>query len=159
LKNFDGLHHNPAMADSTSQRLVLLTATLGLWLLVAASATYWILQINGQPSSSNLPAATAFKADPLDTTSLARLLGATPTQTAAPVSNSSRFALKGVVSGALGKEAALIAIDNKPPLTFKVGSVVEEGLILQSATAGKVTLSASRDGPALMTLEMPSLDK
>ena len=63
------------------------------------------------------------------------------------------------MSGALGKEAALIAIDNKPALTFKVGSVVEEGLILQSATARRITLSSSRDGPAVMTLEMPLLDK
>lgn len=147
------------MADATPHRLVLHTATLCVWLLVAASATYWILQINAQRSSSNLPAAPFFKSEAIDATNLARLLGAAPSLSAAPVSNSTRFALKGVVSGALGKEAALIAIDNKPALTFKVGSVVEEGLILQSATARRVTLSASRDGPAVMTLEMPLLDK
>ncbi len=156
---FDGFHHNPAMADPTPHRLVLHTATVCVWLLVAATATYWILRINTQRSSSNFASAVVFKSEAIDTTSLARLLGAAPSPSAAPVSNSSRFALKGVVSGALGKEAALIAIDGKPPLTFKVGSVVEDGLILQSATAGKVSLSASRGGPAVMTLEMPPLDK
>lgn len=90
---------------------------------------------------------------------MAKVLGATAPQADTPVAASSRFALKGVVSGALGKEAALIAIDNKPALTFKVGSAVEEGLILQSATASKVTLAATRDGPAVITLEMPLLDK
>ncbi len=157
--NFDGFHHNPVMVDSAPHRLVLHTATFCVWLLVAASATYWILQINAQRSSNNIPAAAVFKADAIDTTSVARLLGATPSQAAAPVSISGRFALKGVVSGALGKEAALIAIDNKPALTFKVGSAVEEGLILQSATSRQVILAATRDGPALMTLDMPLLDK
>ena len=99
------------------------------------------------------------KPDAVDSASVARSLGAVATQAATPPSISSRFALKGIVSGAVGKEAALIAIDNKPALTFKVGSAVEEGLFLQSATAGKVTLSSTRDGPAVMTLEMPLLDK
>ncbi len=147
------------MADPTPHRFAVHTTTLCVWLLVAASATYWILQITAQRSSINLPTAPFFKSEAIDTTNLARLLGAAPSVSTALVSNSTRFALKGVVSGALGKEAALIAIDNKPALTFKVGSMVEDGLILQSATARQVTLSASRDGPAIMTLEMPLLDK
>ena len=157
--DFDGFHHNPPMFEPRYHRLVLHTSTLCVWLLVAASVTYWILQLNAQRGAGSFPATPGLRSEAIDTTSLARLLGATPAQTAAPISSISRFALKGVVSGALGKEAALIAIDNKPPLTFKVGSVIEDGLILQSATAGKVTLSASRDGPALMTLEMPPLAK
>ena len=64
-----------------------------------------------------------------------------------------------VVAACANSEAALIAIDNKPALTFKVGSAVEEGLILQSATSSQVILAATRDGPALMTLDMPLLDK
>jgi len=156
---FNGFHHHPAMADPTPHRLVLHASTICVWLLAAAAATYWTLQIKAQRSSSNLPGAVVFKSEAIDTTSLTRLLGAAPMVSAAPVSNSSRFALKGVVSGAWGKEAALIAIDGKPPLTCKVCSVVEEGLILQSATAGKVSLSASRDSPAVMTLEMPPLEQ
>lgn len=146
------------MAVSTSHRLVLHTATLCIWLLAAGSVTYWFLQARqGTPVNLGLPAA--MKPDAVDSASVARSLGAVAIQAATPSSISSRFALKGIVSGAVGKEAALIAIDNKPALTFKVGAAVEEGLFLQSATAGKVTLSSTRDGPAVMTLEMPLLDK
>jgi general secretion pathway protein C len=147
------------MAASTSQRLVLYATTLCVWLIVAATATYWILQINAQQVPAPLPVAATFKLQAVDTSSVAKVLGALAPQAETVVPASSRFALKGVISGALGKEAALIAIDNKPAITFKVGSSVEEGLILQSASARKVILSATRDGSAVMTLEMPLLDK
>ena len=147
------------MVDASPNRLVLHTATLCVWLIAAASAAYWVLQINAMRPAANLPVTTAFKPDAIDSASIARLLGATTAPTASPVIASNRFALKGVVSGALGREAALIAIDNKPAQTFKVGSLVEEGLLVQSASPRKVTLAASRDGPALITLEMPLMDK
>ena len=140
-------------------RVVLHTATLCVWLVAAASATYWALQINAVRPAANLPLTTASRIDTIDSASIARLLGATAAPTASPVIAGNRFALKGVVSGALGREAALIAIDNKPAQTFKVGSVVEEGLLVRSASARKVTLAATQDGPALVTLEMPLLDK
>ena len=130
-----------------------------MWLLVAGSATYWVLQTNAGRSPGNVPIATAAKVEPLDAAGLARVLGATAPQVIAPSIASNRFSLKGVVSGALGKEAALIAIDDKPARAFQVGSAIENGLVLQSATARKVTLSATPNGPALMTLEMPPLNK
>jgi general secretion pathway protein C len=128
-----------------------------MWLLVAGSATYWALKMNaGQgPSKASFTAVAA--AQTPDTASMARVLGAAAAQPLKPSSASNRFALKGVVSGALGKEAALIAIDDKPARAFIVGSAIEEGLVLQSATARRVTLSATPNGPALMTLEMPVL--
>ena len=147
------------MAESTSQRLVLHTATLCVWVLVAATVTYWVLQINAQRAPTNLPMSAPAKNETIDTASVARMLGAIAPKADAPVAASSRFALKGVVSGALGQEAALIAIDNKPAMTFKVGNALEEGLILQSATPRRVSLAATRDGPVIMTLELPLLDK
>ncbi len=148
------------MLASTRNRLVLHTATLWVWVLAASCVGYWILQIASNPKPGNrimTAAANGPEANALDASSLARLLGATAPLAATPVSNSSRFALKGVVSGALGQEAALIVIDDKPAKAFRVGSAIEDGLILQSATARKVTLAATPGGPVLMTLEMPPL--
>ena len=147
------------MLALTRDRLVLHTATLFVWLLAAVCVGYWFLQtVSAKPANQAMTAlATEAPGNAVDTAGMARLLGATPLVAAAPVSNSNRFSLKGVVSGALGQEAALIVIDDKPAQAFRVGSVVEEGLFLQSATARKVTLSATPGGPASMTLEMPPL--
>ena len=148
------------MLAPTRDRLVLHTATLFVWVLAASCVGYWALQLVSSPKSGDLAlpvTASEPRSNTTDATSLARLMGATAPQAAAPISNSNRFSLKGVVSGALGKEAALIVIDDKPAKAFRVGSVIEEGLILQSASARKVTLAATQGGPAVMTLEMPPL--
>ena len=146
-------------ASQTANRVGLHAATFCVWLLAVGSAVYWALHMQSGRSSNDAPAAAIAKVELPDAASLARILGATAPKVAVPVPASSRFALKGVVSGALGKEAALIVIDDKPARAFRVGSAIEDGLILQSATARKVTLSATPDGPPLMTLEMPPLPK
>ena len=139
------------MSSPTSGRIdsrtVLHVATFCVWLVAIGSAAYWVLHMQSGRTGSNLPATTIAKVELPDAASLARILGATAPQAATPVRASSRFTLKGVVSGALGKEAALIVIDDKPARAFRVGSAIEDGLILQSATARKVTLSATPDGP------------
>ena len=145
-------------ASQSANRVGLHVATLCVWLLAVGSAIYWVLHMQSGRSGNNVPAATA-KVELPDATSLARILGATAPQAATAVRASNRFTLKGVVSGALGKEAALIVIDDKPARAFRVGSAIEDGLILQSATERRVTLSATPDGPPLMTLEMPPLVK
>ena len=150
------------MLALTQHRLVLHTASFTSWVLAAAGIGYWALQISANGGQVNQPVSTtAFTASgsAIDPGMLARLLGGLTPQAAAPISNSSRFVLKGVVSGALGQEAALIAIDDKPAKAFRVGSSIEEGLLLQSASSRKVTLSATKEGPALITLEMPALGK
>ena len=53
----------------------------------------------------------------------------------------------------------MIAVDGKPARPFRVGGMIEEGLVLQSASARQATLGQSRDGPVLVTLDMPSLSK
>lgn len=150
------------MQASTQHRLVLHTATFAAWAVAAAGVGYWALQLSSNAGQFNLPTtpiADSRSGNANDPAALARLLGALAPQAVAPMSNSSRFALKGVVSGALGQEAALIAIDDKPARAFRVGSAIEEGLVLQSASKSKVTLSATKGGPILMTLEMPALGK
>ena len=69
----------------------------------------------------------------------------------------SRFALSGVLAGrSSGGGAALIAVDGQPAKPFRVGAVVEGGLVLQSLHRRQARLGASVDGPATLTLDMPA---
>ena len=150
------------MQALTYPRVVLHTATFAAWALAAAAVGYWVLQLTANSAQKNLPVVSAAY-DSASIVSnpalLARLLGNSAVQPTVAVNTNSRFSLKGVMSGAQGKEAALIAIDDKPAKVFRVGSTVDEGLILQSTSKGKVTLAATTNGPVLMTLEMPVTSK
>lgn len=130
--------------------------TAMVWALAAGSLLFWGLRLfAGRGLTSAMPpAASSTSIDPL---AVARMLGAMPAQVVAQPGLSSRFALQGVVAGAPGGGAALIAIDGKAARPFRVGSVVEEGLVLQSASARQATLAARPDGPPLVTLDMPVL--
>jgi general secretion pathway protein C len=133
--------------------------TLVVWALAAASVAYWGLRLLARPGAlASVPLATSAPFTP-DPAIVARLLGATPAQAVPQASLASRFALSGVVAGAPGGGAALIAVDGKPARPFRVGSLVEEGLVLQSASARQATLGETRNSPALVTLDMPSLSK
>lgn len=133
--------------------------TLVVWALAAASVAYWGLRLLARPGAlAALPSVRSASVTP-DPAVVARLLGATAAQAVQQASLASRFTLSGVVAGAPGGGAALIAIDGKPATPFRVGNVVEEGLVLQSAAARQVTLGQTRDGPALVTLDMPLLSK
>ncbi len=133
--------------------------TLVVWALAAASLAYWGLRLLARPGAlAPAPLAASAPSAP-DPAVVARLLGATPAQAVPQASLASRFALSGVVAGAPGGGAALIAVDGKPATPFRVGSVVEEGLVLQSAAARQATLGETRNSPALVTLDMPSLSK
>ena len=133
--------------------------TLVVWALAAASVAYWSLRLLARPGAAAPVTLVASASVSTDPAVVARLLGATPAQAAPQASLASRFALSGVVAGAPGGGAALIAVDGKPARPFRVGSVVEEGLVLQSAAARQATLGETRSGPALVTLDMPSLSK
>ncbi len=133
--------------------------TLVVWALATASVAYWGLRLLARPGAlapASLVVSVPFAPDPAV---VARLLGATPAQAVPQASLASRFALSGVVAGAPGGGAALIAVDGKPARPFRVGSVVEEGLVLQTAAARQATLGETRNSPALVTLDMPSLSK
>ena len=130
--------------------------TLVAWALVTGSVVYWGIMLTRESAiTTNIPAAAP--PVPIDSLAVARVLGATPVQEIPQASFASRFSLQGVVAGAPGGGAALISIDGKQAMPFRVGSVIEENVILQSATARQATLAATRGGPALATLEMPVL--
>jgi len=146
------------MATVSQSKWVLQTTTLVVWALAAGSTAYWGLRLStGRGEVANLPAATAPAA--VDSLTVARVLGARAQVAMPQASIASRFVLQGVVAVAPGGGAALIAVDGKPARPFRVGSAVEEGLILQSATARQATLAGTQEGPALVTLDMPPLNK
>jgi general secretion pathway protein C len=131
--------------------------TFVVWAVTAASAAYWVMKFAGSDPSVPRVAAASRQAAPADPMVVARLLGhttsAAPTAVAQPTS--SRLSLIGVVADRSQRGAALIAVDGKPAKPYRVGTAVDEGLVLQSVQPRKATLGPSVDGPASVTLELP----
>jgi general secretion pathway protein C len=159
------MNHNPLMlsqrpsfatAISASSRLVLPVATLVVWGAVAFSAVTWGLRWSATGAAPS-NATTAAQALPeLDVSAAARSLGAAPVQAAAAPTLASRFQLQGVMAGGPNAGAALIVVDGKAAKPYRVGAVVADGLVLQSAQGRRVTLGAAMDGPQTLVLELPA---
>lgn len=135
-------------------------ATFALWALAAASSAYWALKLGGPTPPAQAP-VTARGFATVDAGAIARLLGGTPAAAnggapAAAPSLASRLQLLGVVAGERsGAGAALIAVDGKPPRPYRLGSAIEEGVVLQSVHGRTAVLGATRTGAPLLTLELP----
>lgn len=150
------------MATSVQSRWAVRLATLVLWTLGAASCVYWGLRIAPRAPAAGV-AAPARAPVPADPAAIARLLGASPVSAApeaAPMASlASRFNLLGVVAKPSRSGAALIAVDGKPARPFRVGSVVDGALVLQSVQGRRAVLAASAGGPAVLTLELPPVKR
>lgn len=137
-------------------------ATFALWLVAAACAAFWALRLGSAPAGpAPLPPASRNVA--VDPGAVARLLGgvqsaAGPVEVAPVATLASRFQLVGVAAGARsGGGAAVIAVDGKPARPFRVGSYVDDGLMLQSVQGRRAVLAAMPAGTAALTLELPAL--
>lgn len=137
--------------------------TFFLWAFVTASLAYWALKLGRSPSVAVAPVVrTTAQIDPAV---VAQLLGSVPQAavsaggTAPAPSLASRFSLLGVVAARSRGGAALIAIDGKPARPFRVGSAVEDGLLLQAVEGRRALLGGSVQGPAQLTLELPAIRK
>ena len=130
--------------------------TFAVWALAFASAVYWGLKSTSEPGGPQAAVLAQGRA-PIDTGAVARLLGGAPQgpATVALVNPSTRFALVGVIAGQGAGGAALIAVDGKPPKPYRVGSVVDGDLLLQSVAPRRAELAPRMDGPAAFALEMP----
>jgi general secretion pathway protein C len=73
----------------------------------------------------------------------------------AAVNPSTRFVLSGVIAEPGRQGAALIAVDGKAPKPYRVGSLVDGALLLQSVGPRRAELAPSMDGPAAFALELP----
>ena len=141
-----------------------------IWALVAAGAVFWGYRfwappLAMPPNAQFVTEETALRGD------LSRLLGAAPAavaeQAEAPPAESSRFRLVGVlapravggeaqVPGPEGSGVALIAIDDKPPRPFVVGSPVDGDLMLMAVSHRSASLGGMQ-GPPSLVLELPPL--
>jgi general secretion pathway protein C len=150
------------MATSVQSRWVVRLATLLLWLLAAGSCVYWGLRlaVRAAPAAVAAPLRQPFAADPA---AVARLLGASAVVASGPaqpaVSLSSRFNLMGVVAAQSHRGAALISVDGKPARPYRVGSAIDEGLVLQSVEGRRAVLAAGAGGPPVLTLELPPIKR
>jgi general secretion pathway protein C len=71
---------------------------------------------------------------------------------------SSRFNLLGVVAGpGRAGGAALIAVDGKAAKPFRVGTPIDDTLVLQSVEGRRAVLAAADSGQPVLTLELPPL--
>ena len=152
------------MRFHSNQMFGVKVATFVLAALAAISAVYWGLQVFGASTTGHFVAATGVpSAQWVDPLAVARALGGGDARTTAALqvapSAASRFALLGVVSDAASGGAALISVDGKPARPFRVGALVDNRLVLQSVTGRKAALAVGADGPAEVTLELPTLPK
>lgn len=128
--------------------------------LAAASAAVWGLRVAAPVQASGIAAMVMPAVQP-DAVAVARALGGAAAGTdaplaaqAAPVLESARFALLGVVAQAHAQGAALLSIDGKPAKPFLVGAQVMDGWTLQSVQGRRATLARSG---AELVLELPAL--
>jgi general secretion pathway protein C len=138
-------------------------ATFALAALAAVSATYWGLKGFGSTSLARAPVLSTAP-PPANPQAVARALGggvvaARVDSGAVAPSASSRFALVGVVANTSSGGAALIAVDGKPAKPFRVGTIVDGRLLLQSVNGRRAVLAAGMNAPAEVALELPVLGK
>ncbi len=152
------LRHPPSLATvfSTSSRALLPVASLLVWGAVAFSAVTWGLRWSATDATLSNATLPGQALPEVDTVAAARSLGAAPVQAAAVPSLASRFQLQGVLTGDASQGAALIAVDGKPAKPYRVGALVAEGLVLQSAQGRRISLGATMDGPQTLVLELPA---
>ena len=142
-----------------------------LWLLAAGSVVYWALKFVGGTSApayaSVVGAAPGAQAGAVDSSAVARALGGDlapnlgaggAVSTVPSGITASRFVLTGVVDGkASGKDIALIAIDAKPARPYRVGGLLEAGVVLQSVQERKAVIGPKdKEAGGSVTLELPA---
>lgn len=125
------------------------------WALAAGGAALWWLHApQGQglsAASSGQPATTPA---PVNTTAVLRALGHSAAASEPASETSQRFQLLGVVAGASGQGAALLAVDGQPAQAFVQGQTVAGGWRVHSLNAEGVRLTAA--GLAPMDLSVPA---
>jgi len=145
-------------SDTAAARWLVRGGTFAVWALALASVVYWGLKATSAPGGP-VAAVQTDNRPPVDAAVVARLLGARSAPAPMVANVAGRFSLAGVLAGAQHGGAALIAVDGKPAKPYRVGSVVDDGLVLQSVAPRRAVLGAGMDGPAAFTLELPALKR
>ncbi len=150
----------PIMQMNSQSQWASRSVTFFVAALAAAGGVYWVLKwpVTTIPAT----ASTLVIGVSHEPQALARLLGGEDvlaSSTVATARTPSRMILTGVVASTSQGGTALIAIDGKPAKPYRVGSQVDEGLMLQSVAKRRAVLAVSANGPVSTTLEMISLSK
>ena len=132
--------------------------TFAVWMLAGLAAVFWGLRLSAAPPTTVARVAAAPVAAP-DAASLARALGATEVVAAPLVAVASRYSLVGVIADRSRYGAALIQVQGSPAKPYRVGSLVDEGLVLQSVGPRTASLGRSLGVPAAVVLEMPQFKR
>ena len=127
--------------------------------LAAASVVYWSLKAWGRPTVFTAPAVVQQPAS-FDSRAVVEALGggaspAAPVITAAPAV--SRYGLIGVVAGRLRAGAALISVDGQEAKPVRVGTLVDNEMVLESVSGRQAVLTSSTDTSQKIVLDMPKL--
>jgi general secretion pathway protein C len=137
--------------------MLLKTSAFLIWAAVAGSAAFWALHLFGAPPQAP-PHAQAAPVPAVTRADLSRVLGAEGVLLAAapdkpaPTAEQARFQLVGVIaSGQAGW--ATIAVDGKPPRTYRVGHVVDGSSVLQKVGARGVEIGP-RGGVPVVSLQL-----
>jgi len=129
--------------------------------LAAASVVQWSFKVWGLSTLAVPSAALVEPALPASPQAIARALGGglAPVPTVAPnaVSAGSRYNLVGVVAGRIRAGAALISVDGQEAKPVRVGTLVDNEMVLESVNGRQAILASSTGGPEKLTLEMPQL--
>ena len=137
--------------------------TFAVSALAAASVGYWAVKGWGPPMTIAPPTVALMAAPSGGVQAIARAFGGGKTATV-PVAGSelpaagSRYALLGILASP-GRGAALISVDGQAAKPVRVGNLVDGDLVLKSVSLRSAVLANSRNAPAGITLELPSLDK
>lgn len=152
------INHNHSMSMNAYNRWMVRLLTMVLWAAAAASGVWWGLRVWGgasQAPTATLPPAMA-SAPIADPAAVARLLGAVaPAGPAIAPAAASRFVLLGVMASPSKLGSALIAVDGKPGRAFRVGSKVDEGIVLEAVEPRKARLASVRGTGESIDLELP----
>jgi general secretion pathway protein C len=127
--------------------------------LLAASVTFWGLKLvtNTPGAPAGTPPDGGGESGPPKGADLARLLGAASANAPdVPSAISSRFRLEAVIASAAadGFGVALISVDGKASRVFKVGSVIDRDLVLQSVGVRSASIGPMQGAP-LLVLDLP----
>lgn len=134
--------------------------TFAISALAAASVAYWSLK--GWRPHTPSAAPVVAQASPVTPQAIARALGGglapvAPVSGAAPAI--SRYALVGVVAGRLRAGAALISVDGQEAKAVRVGTLVDDGMKLESVSGRRAILASATGTSVKLTLELPQLDQ
>lgn len=134
--------------------------TFAISALAAASGAYWSLKGWSLSTPTTPSVALVDHMPAISPQIIAQALGGgrAPAATAlntAPLA--SRYDLIGVVAGKIRAGAALISINGQDAKPVRVGTLVDNEMVLESVNGRQAVLASSTGSSAKLTLEMPKL--